>query len=313
MQRYLLIILTALLLTSCDDGEVIVTNFDFEGLDINLCRTAQVNQPDNIKYVFSKINPDTREALAVEFITNAPILSETTDGTPYEIKFNGTTNKVSYRIFNGEVTENYFCNAIPPATPTVSEEYESAEGSAMITVTGIRDDDDGIPAEDERDLGNGDIDGDGIPNEYDFDDDGDNVPTKDEGASIDEDGNLDMEASRDTDGDGIPNFMDPDDDGDGVATRDEDMDMDLIPNNDFSDPAIPDPDYLNPDYNVDYDVNEYILHSYNLTEIQVTIVLNNLVFRNTTTDDIIRREELLYETYQAENQNDTITPQFPEE
>lgn len=51
MQRYLLI-LVALALTSCNDGDVIVTSFDFEGLDINLCRTAQVNQPEDIKYVF---------------------------------------------------------------------------------------------------------------------------------------------------------------------------------------------------------------------------------------------------------------------
>jgi hypothetical protein len=312
MQRYLLIII-ALALTSCNDGDIIVTSFDFEGLEINLCRTAQINQPEDIKYVFSKINPDTKEVLALEFITDQPILSETTDGTPYTIQFNGSTAKITYRIFNGEITEDYFCNAIPPASPTVSEEYESAEGTAAITVTGIRLDEDGIPAADEMGLGGGDIDGDGLPNEYDIDDDGDNVPTKDEGIALDADGNLDLEACLDTDGDGIPNFMDPDDDGDGVDTRDEDVDGDLIPNNDNTDPANPIPDFLNSEYAVDYNVNEYILHSYDLTDIQVTIVLNNLVFQNTATDEIIRREQLLYETYNAANQSDTLTPQFPEQ
>lgn len=311
MQRYILI-LVAFALISCNDGDVIVTSFDFEGLDINLCRTAQVNQPEDIKYVFSKINPDTKEVLALEFISNKPILSEITEGTPYEISFDGNTAKVSYRIFNGEITKDYFCNAIPPSTPTVIEEYESAEGTALITVTGIRLDEDGIPAADEMGLGGGDIDGDGLPNEYDIDDDGDNVPTQDEGVALDVDGNLDMEASKDTDGDGIPNFMDPDDDGDGTDTRDEDADMDLIPNNDYSDTAIPIPDFLNKKYFIDYKVKEYILHTYDLTDIQVTIVLKNLVFQNTATDEIIRREQLLYETYNAANQRDTITPVFPE-
>lgn len=311
MQRYLLIFV-ALAVTSCNDGDIIVTSFDFEGLDINLCRTAEVNQPEEIKYVFSKINPDTQEVLALEFITDQPILSETTDGTPYTIQFNGSTAKITYRIFNGEITEDYFCNAIPPASPTVSEEYESAEGTAVMTVTGIRLDDDDIPAADEMGLGGGDIDGDGLLNEYDLDDDGDNVPTKSEGIALNADKSLNFEACTDTDGDGIPNFMDPDDDGDGVDTRDEDANMDLIPNNDMTDPANPIPDFLNDKYAVNYHVNEYILHSYNLTDIQVTIVLNNLVFQNTATDEIIRREQLLYGVYNAAQQQDTITPQFPE-
>ncbi|WP_031425320.1 hypothetical protein [Flavimarina sp. Hel_I_48] len=312
MLRYFLIFVL-FAFVSCNDGDVIVTNFDFEGLDINLCRTAQVNQPENIKYVFSKINPDTQEALVLEFITSEPILSKTTDGKPYEIKFNGTTAKVNYRIFNAEVTEDYFCSAIPPASPIVNEEYISGEGTALITVTGIRMDDDGVPSEVERGLGNEDIDGDGIPNEYDFDDDGDNIPTKSEGIALDADGNFDMLACDDTDKDGIPDFMDPDDDGDKTDTRDEDKDMDLNPNNDRSDPAVSEPDYLNPDYFTDYDVNEYIVHSYSLTDIRVTIVLNDLVFRNTATDEIIRREELLYETFNAENQNITVTPVFSQE
>ncbi len=312
MQRYLLIII-ALALTSCNDGDIIVTSFDFEGLDINLCRTAQINQPENIKYVFSKINPDTKEVLALEFITDQPILSKPTNGTPYTIQFNGSTAKVSYRIFNAEITEDYFCNAVPPANPTVSEEYISGEGTAVITVTGIPLDDDGILAADEMNLGGGDIDGDGLLNAYDLDDDGDNVPTKDEGIALNADKSLNFAACLDTDGDGIPNFMDPDDDGDGVDTRDEDTDMDFNPNNDRTDPANPIPDFLNNKYAVDYNVNKYILHSYDLTDIQVTIVLNNLVFQNTATDEIIRREELLYETYNAAKQSDTITPQFLEQ
>lgn len=311
MLRYL-ILLIPIILISCNDGDIIVTNFDFEGQEINLCRTAQVNQPGNIKYVFSKINDETQEALAIEFITDEPILTETTDGTPYTITLNGTDALVSYRIFDGEVTESYFCNAIPPSSPGVTEEYVSAEGTVVITVTGDRSDDDGIPDAAEFTLnGEEDLDGDGLPNIYDFDDDGDNIPTSGEGAAITTNDEIDMENSEDSDGDGIPDFMDPDDDNDGVLTRNEDANRDNNPGNDRSG-TVDLLDYLNDDIAVDHAVNQYIVHAYDLENIEVTIVLNNLVFRNTSTEDVIRREQLLYETYQAASQNDTITPQFSE-
>ncbi len=321
MPRFLLLSLCALVLTSCSDGDIIVSSFDFTGQPVELCRTVQVNAPQNVKYVFSKVNNDNGEALAVEFVTTDDILEKVSDNGPYLIKISGGDSKVSYRRFDGDLPSDYFCSAIPPGTPKVLEEYLSTEGSVDITTQGILLDEDGIPAEAELTLNTNsgqtdaqmrDLDGDGIPNVYDFDDDGDNIPTQSEGAVMKEDGlSIDFEKSTDTDGDGIPDFMDADDDGDGVLTRNEDKDKDLDPTNDVTDEA-KGPDYLNPDQKVDYSVNQYIEHTYYLTSIKVSLFLNNLVFKNTTTDEVIRQESLDFESYDAPKTVIKATPEFNE-
>ena len=64
-----------------------------------------------------------------------------------------------------------------------------------------------------------DTDQDGIPDYFDTDDDGDGIPTIEEGADMNQDGNpLD---AIDFDGDGVPNYLDSDDDNDGVPTIEE--------------------------------------------------------------------------------------------
>ncbi|MFT3927545.1 MAG: hypothetical protein QM778_33745 [Myxococcales bacterium] len=84
-------------------------------------------------------------------------------------------------------------------------------------------DGDGIP--DKMEMPGGvavDTDGDGIPDYLDPDDDGDGIPTKDEGKG----------GGVDTDGDGIPDYLDPDADGDGIPDKMEgtgDSDGDGVP------------------------------------------------------------------------------------
>ena len=61
-----------------------------------------------------------------------------------------------------------------------------------------------------------DTDSDGITNNLDPDDDGDSVPTIDDGTVTN-----DPVEPVDTDGDGTPNYLDPNDDGDAILTTDE--------------------------------------------------------------------------------------------
>jgi Mg-chelatase subunit ChlD len=109
-------------------------------------------------------------------------------------------------------------------------------------------DGDGIPNSEEDPNGNGnlmddDTDGDGIPNYKDDDDDGDEIPTKDEcpdsSACTDTDSDTIPDYLEpntiDTDNDGTPNHQDADDDGDGVPTKDEDPNGNGNPMNDDSD------------------------------------------------------------------------------
>jgi hypothetical protein len=115
------------------------------------------------------------------------------------------------------------------------------------TIDILDDDDDGdsIPTLDE---GTEDSDGDGLPDHLDDDDDDDGIPTIDEDyADADGDGLPDGDPTdEDTDGDGIPDYLDPDDDGDGVWTRDEDIDEDGDARDDDTD-GDGTPDYLDTD------------------------------------------------------------------
>lgn len=313
VMKKILLLFSLIALNSCDDGDIIVSSFDFSEQDVDYCSTVDDTESETVNYIFYKINSDTNEAIAFRISTDEPILTELSNETAYTFNLGSSSDTfVSYRIFNNPVTSDYFCNEVPPSQPSVTEEYISAEGTVTIVTEGEYDDNDDIDAEFEMTLnGETDLDGDGIPNYYDFDDDGDNVPTNQESVVLNEDGSINMEESLDTDGDGIPNFMDPDDDGDGVLTINEDVDRDLNPNNDVTDVSIG-PDYLNDNIAIDYNVNAFREHTYNLNNITLTINLTDLVFISQNGEATIRQEELLFGEYSAPSETTQVTPEFPE-
>jgi len=315
MKKHLFLLFSFLLFNACDDGDIIVTSFDFSDQDIDYCSTVDDNETDVTNYIFFKINSDTNEAIAFRISTSDPILTEPSETNTYTYTLGSSASTfVTYRIFNNPVTSDYFCSELPPTQPTVSEEYTSEEGTVTIVTQGDYDDNDGIDAEFEMTLlGETDYDGDGIPNYYDFDDDGDNVPTIQEGVVLNEDGSIDIEGSLDTDGDGIPNFLDPDDDGDGVLTMNEadPNGEDATPLNPANTQTVEDtPDYLNDTERTDYGINEYRNHPFTLKNITLTINLTNLVFINADGSETIRQEELLFGDYSAPNQTGTLSPEF---
>ncbi len=59
----------------------------------------------------------------------------TTPGSPREVLINTTTNKVVYRVYNGGLNENFFCSAITPSSPTLTEEWIADSG--VNSVSGI--------------------------------------------------------------------------------------------------------------------------------------------------------------------------------
>src|SRR5690606_27249685 len=78
-----------------------------------------------------------------------------------------------------------------------------------------------------------DTDADQIPNVLDADDDGDGVPTINEGADPNGDGSPDD--AQDSDGDGLSDFLADDDDGAGVPPAEEALDGNGDPTDDDSD------------------------------------------------------------------------------
>jgi hypothetical protein len=215
----------SLVVSSCDDGDIITLELDFDK-SLELCGDENTEN-----YVVFDTKEDPFESLTFLFQsnnTNAKIFNP--DTTPYmtSLSINGTSRRFNYRVYNGDPS-GLICEDIPDSNVSITEDYESTSGTVEIIATYIDDDNDTIPTELEDANTDGDndpetnptdSDGDTIPDYKDADDDNDNVLTKDE--NPDPDGDGDLSDAQDTDSDGTPDYLDSDDDNDGTITRYED-------------------------------------------------------------------------------------------
>jgi hypothetical protein len=252
----ILICLSVLTNLSCDDGDIITVEFDFDD---------KVNYCGNL--VLYKTKKEPAESMSISFtnLTLEGLLAVSTNDT---LITKSTSNTFNYRTYSNDnlPTTGLFCTNIPSSEVQIIEDYESKNGEATITTVLTEDDNDGIPAALEDRNGNGnlkddDTDGDGIWDYIDADDDGDNILTKDE--NPDPNGDKNLADAQDSDGDGTPDYLDSDDDGDGVLTRDEENDTqnqnpkDDVTNSDAG------ADYLNPDIKTSFPATAYRVHTYN--------------------------------------------------
>ncbi len=275
---------------SCDDGDFVVTSFDFSEANLQSCETGQ-------GFVFYKINNDSFESISLS-VNALPIVFEQSDSVNYTL--NENSNIVHYRKYSASIPTEYFCATVPPTSPEVTSEFVGNQGTATFTITAIRDDQDGI---DEPENNQQDTDQDGLPDYYDFDDDGDNVPTQIELGEAYLSGN--SENPQDSDGDGIPDYLDEDDDNDGVLTRYEDANGDLDPTNDITNGEI---DYLTPATANANAIDLYREHSYTLTS-TVELLLNNIVLTNNS-EEIIKETLVMGIIENFIDREERITPDF---
>jgi hypothetical protein len=97
--------------------EIINLSFDYS------LATTQKCPGNNLIFKFKDSNAlllDVDQTLFSNAIT--PI------GSPRKAIINGTTNKVLYRIYNGSLNTNFFCSAIIPSSPTLTEEWIAENG-----------------------------------------------------------------------------------------------------------------------------------------------------------------------------------------
>jgi hypothetical protein len=124
MRRVVSILAIALLLNSCDDGNLIQEDISFENVATQSCST------NNIIYKLKD-----REALLLEIpktsFTNEVSLTNTI------IDIN-SSNRVVYRFYNGTVSSNNICETIPAATPIVSDQWIASNGKVNIKTTAIK-------------------------------------------------------------------------------------------------------------------------------------------------------------------------------
>lgn len=265
MRKILFLLGFTLLFFSCNDGDIIEYEVNFDAIEtIDYCGDL----------VLYKIKEEPFESLSIQLNTTFQDLIDSYDpeGTnTIEFLLTDSNNTFVYRsyadAYNATLASNLFCNDIP-TNVTIATDNESTQGSVFITISLAEDDGDGIPAaiedknldgDDDPSTNPTDTDGDGIPDYLDFDDDGDNVPTSTEHPNYSTTAGL--TEALDTDGDTIPDYLDTDDDGDGVDTINEESEsadqnpVNDITNNEFG------PDYLNPNVFETVDATAYRAHT----------------------------------------------------
>ena len=213
MRIFLVLLFSSFVFISCDDGDVISVQLDF---DKTLIRCGDETSSS---YILYDTRNDPFESLTLLFPNNSQaeaIFIPEDSGNLVTIPINGNSVRFNYRTYTAD-PNTYICQDIPDASVSVIYNYEASSGDAIFTTTFEDDDNDGVPNALEFD---GDTDGDGIPNYKDYDDDGDNVPTINE--SPDPNGDGDLSDMKDTDSDSIPDYLDMDDDNDGTDTKFED-------------------------------------------------------------------------------------------
>jgi hypothetical protein len=122
MKRFGLLVVFALLLNGCNDGDLIQEDISFEDVTTQKCIT------NNIIYKLKD-----SEALILE-VAGFTFPTETTS---QELDIS-SSNRVLYRFYNGAVTPSTICETIPPATPIVVNQWTTSGGKIVINTTAIK-------------------------------------------------------------------------------------------------------------------------------------------------------------------------------
>lgn len=119
-----------LALTSCDDGDITIESVDFDAVNLDFCD----NKEDVTETTFFfKIEDD--EALLLTLTSG--LIENTTVVDPITANISATAApSLTYRLFTGDVSQSYFCDAIPPLQPTVIQE-NTATGGKISIVTNV--------------------------------------------------------------------------------------------------------------------------------------------------------------------------------
>ena len=114
-----------LLIASCSDGDLQIEAIDFDDIAVQNCGTLSIDTQ-----LFFKI--DDNQALILQ-LEDGLLQNEVSADTIVSAIPN--QSQLTYRLFNNTVSSSYFCDDIPPATPSVIEDIEAIEGEVLIVTT----------------------------------------------------------------------------------------------------------------------------------------------------------------------------------
>lgn len=124
MKKYVSLLLFALLLNGCDDGDLTVDTIDFDEVTSTSCDTTNT--------LIYKLK--TQEALLLQMLPKS-IINEDKDTIVYNI--DNSNYRVFYRAYDGTVAKENICGTIPPKTPGVTEEWIGIAGKIQIATAAI--------------------------------------------------------------------------------------------------------------------------------------------------------------------------------
>lgn len=130
MKKYAALLLFALFLNGCDDGDLTVDKIDFEDI-----AESQACDPTTNTLIY-KLKP--QEALLLQMPEGAIINDNGTKTYTIDAKGNGSY-RVVYRAYDGTVAKENICGTIPPSTPKVTEEWLGIDGLIEIATTQLVD------------------------------------------------------------------------------------------------------------------------------------------------------------------------------
>ena len=123
MKKLVALLAFSLLVQGCDDGDLTVENIDFSTQTAAHCGNIVYKLKDSEAFFFEVADHD---ALFANDATPA--------GTPRIVQVNNI-NRIFYRAYNGDIGSDMLCSSIPPATPSVVEEWTFTGDSGTIEVS----------------------------------------------------------------------------------------------------------------------------------------------------------------------------------
>jgi len=129
MKKFLLILIVSLLFSSCNDGNLDVVSFDFTGVSAKSC-------PNSQNFFIYSIKDKRTFIIEINEINFKNKV--TAVGVPIQVPISGAT-KVTYREYNGAVSDQTLCSLPPDASLTRTKEWIATGGIIEITTTAVID------------------------------------------------------------------------------------------------------------------------------------------------------------------------------
>ncbi len=121
MKKLFTLILCFSVFFSCDDGDLDIPAFDFTDTVFN-CELKSGN------YTLFRLG--IAEAIVVTLSDD--VLKNEVTTEPIEVGI--TESNVIYRTFDDQISSTYFCEDIPPTTPTITSNWTGVSGASNLII-----------------------------------------------------------------------------------------------------------------------------------------------------------------------------------